>query len=92
MIFVHGWCIEQLYWKNQVEYFKGKQGVVTLALSGHGLSANTRKNWTPVNFARNVTALREGCKLEFHIKYISLAGHYPIIENPEKLNELLEET
>lgn len=60
-------------------------------LAGHGLSGNTHKNWTPVNFARDVTALREGCKLGFHIKHISRVGHYPTIEDSEKFNELLEE-
>ena len=37
-------------------------------------------------------ALAEGCALGYSIKYMPRVGHYPMIEDPETFNKLLEET
>lgn len=71
LVFVHGWCTDKSIWENQTEYFKGKYQVVTLDLAGHGLSGKNRKNWTPVNFARDVIAVINDLELE----EVILIGH-----------------
>lgn len=44
LLFVHGWGINSSYWNNQVEYFKNRFRVITVDLTGHGLSSlNTAK-------------------------------------------------
>tara|TARA_B100000508_G_C11456362_1_gene276942 strand:- start:147 stop:1034 length:888 start_codon:yes stop_codon:yes gene_type:complete len=71
LVFVHGWCTNKSYWDNQVEYFKGKHKVITIDLAGHGMSGSIRRNWTPVNFARDVTAVIN----ELNLKDVVLIGH-----------------
>ena len=38
LLFVHGWCINKEYWKDQSKYFSDKYKVVTLDLPGFGRS------------------------------------------------------
>jgi len=71
LVFVHGWCTNKSYWDKQVEHFKSSYRVVTIDLAGHGLSGKTRKNWTPVNFARDVTAVIN----DLELSDVLLIGH-----------------
>src|SRR5947209_20436011 len=36
LVFLHGWCGDRAYWKNQAEAFANDYRVVTLDQAGHG--------------------------------------------------------
>src|ERR1051325_8231448 len=46
LIFLHGWCGDREYWKNQVNTFAPDYLVVAFDQAGHGQSGKDRKNWT----------------------------------------------
>ena len=43
LLFVHGWCIDQSYWSNQVAAFNSNYKIVTIDLPGFGKSGTNRK-------------------------------------------------
>lgn len=71
LLFIHGWGINQTYWKNQVAWFSKKYRVVTLDLPGFGKSGKNRKSWTVENFSRDISAVLT--KLD--LKNVILIGH-----------------
>jgi pimeloyl-ACP methyl ester carboxylesterase len=71
IVFVHGWCCDKSYWKDQIPYFEKKYTVVTLDLAGHGDSGLGRADWTIESFAADVAAVVEALKL----KKVILVGH-----------------
>ena len=42
VLFLHGWCIDGTYWKNQVEYFSKNYNVYAIDLPGFGKSKAER--------------------------------------------------
>src|SRR6476469_2221605 len=46
LVFLHGWCGDHTYWKNQVEVFAPDYRVVALDHAGHGESGKDRKKLT----------------------------------------------
>ncbi|MCG8308974.1 MAG: alpha/beta hydrolase [Cytophagales bacterium] len=71
LLFVHGWCIDQTYWDNQVNYFSNNYKVVTLDLPGHGKSGRERTLWTIENYGSDVSMIMDALDL----KNIVLVGH-----------------
>ena len=71
LLFVHGWCIDQSYWKYQVDHFKEKYKVVTLDLPGHGDSGKNRNQWTIESFGDDVSMVINALDLE----NLVLIGH-----------------
>lgn len=71
LVFVHGWCFDQSYWKNQVPAFAKKFTVVTVDLGGHGESGIGRKDWTVEAFGKDVAAVVEKLDLD----RVILIGH-----------------
>jgi pimeloyl-ACP methyl ester carboxylesterase len=71
LVFVHGWCFDRSYWKNQVPDFAKSHTVVTVDLGGHGESGLGRKDWTIQAFGQDVAAVIEKLKLE----RVILIGH-----------------
>jgi pimeloyl-ACP methyl ester carboxylesterase len=59
LVFVHGWCFDRSYWRNQVPEFAKKHTVVTVDLGGHGASGLARKDWTVEAFGKDVAAVVE---------------------------------
>ncbi len=57
LVFVHCWCCDKTYWKNQVPYFEKKYTVVTLDLAGHGASGLGRKDYTIESFGADVASV-----------------------------------
>ena len=57
LVFIHGWCCNGNYWKNQVEQYKDKYTVVTIDLAGHGLSGSSRKDYTFDAYAEDVKSV-----------------------------------
>jgi len=59
LVFVHGWCCDNRYWRAQKTYFSRHHRVVMLDLAGHGHSGATRKRYTMKRFGEDVQAVTE---------------------------------
>ena len=57
LIFVHGWCCDKSYWKEQVNFFKTQFKIVTIDLAGHGESGLGRDSYTIQGFAKDITTV-----------------------------------
>lgn len=57
LIFVHGWCCDRHDWREQVDHFSSRYGVVCLDLAGHGESGHDRRQFTIRAFAQDVVAV-----------------------------------
>lgn len=64
LLFLHGWCIDGTYWKNQVEYFSESYNIYAIDLPGFGKSKTERNNWTIEEYANDVIAFIDTMKLE----------------------------
>ena len=71
LVFVHGWCCDRSYWREQLPYFAKKHRVVAIDLAGHGESGLKRKAWTMDAFGEDVAAVVEKLSLE----QVVLIGH-----------------
>ncbi len=71
LVFVHGWCCDRTYWKEQVPHFARKHEVVLIDLAGHGESGLNRKAWTIAAFGGDVVAVVEKLGLD----KVVLIGH-----------------
>ncbi len=71
LLFVHGWCIDQTYWEDQVDFFKDQYKVVTVDLPGHGKSDKNREDWSIGNFGKDIVMLMDALDL----KNVVLIGH-----------------
>lgn len=71
VLFLHGWCIDGTYWKEQVEYFSKNYNVYAIDLPGFGKSKAERKNWTIEEYANDVTAFIDAMNL----KNVVIVGH-----------------
>jgi pimeloyl-ACP methyl ester carboxylesterase len=71
LIFLHGWCGDRDYWKNQVDALAGDYRVVAIDQAGHGESGKDRKSWTLDGLASDVEAVVKTLGL----KRVILVGH-----------------
>ena len=71
LVFVHGWCCDRSYWKEQVAHFATSNRVVTLDLAGHGESGAERDHYTMPQFGRDVAAVVE----HLNLQRVILIGH-----------------
>jgi pimeloyl-ACP methyl ester carboxylesterase len=71
LLFLHGWCIDGTYWKNQVDYFSKNCNVYAIDLPGFGKSKAERTNWTIEEYANDVTAIIDAMNL----KNVVIIGH-----------------
>jgi pimeloyl-ACP methyl ester carboxylesterase len=71
LIFLHGWCGDRAYWKNQVDKFATDYRIITLDQAGHGESGKDRKMWTVNSLAGDVEAIVKALDL----KRVILVGH-----------------
>lgn len=71
IFFVHCWCGDQRFWREQIECFKKDFQVVTIDLAGHGQSKGERDNWTISSFGDDIIAVLN--ELDFSQLY--LVGH-----------------
>jgi pimeloyl-ACP methyl ester carboxylesterase len=71
LLFLHGWCIDGTYWKNQVDYFSKTYQVFAIDLPGFGRSKAERANWTIEEYANDVTAFIDAMNL----KNVVIIGH-----------------
>ena len=71
LVFLHGWCGDREYWKNQVDVFAPDYRIVALDQAGHGESGKDRKLWTVGSLAGDVEAVTKALGL----KRVILVGH-----------------
>lgn len=71
IVFVHCWCGNRGFWKNQVEEVAKDHRVVTLDLPGHGDSGRRRTRWSVVDLGADVARVVE----ELGLKRVILVGH-----------------
>src|SRR5260370_18486724 len=64
LVFLHGWCGDREYWKNQVEVFAADYRVVALDQAGHGESGKGRKAWTPDALPRHAEPVAQALSLQ----------------------------
>ncbi len=71
LLFLHGWCIDGTYWKDQVEYFSKNYNVFAIDLPGFGKSKAERTSWTIEEYANDVAAFIDAMNL----KNVVIVGH-----------------
>jgi len=71
LVFIHGWCCDRSYWKEQLPHFAQKYKIVAIDLAGHGESGLNRKKWTIEAFGEDVVAVVNKLNLE----QVVLVGH-----------------
>jgi sigma-B regulation protein RsbQ len=71
LVFLHGWCGNRGWWKDQVDAFAGDYRVIAVDQAGHGESGKDRKEWTLLGLAADVEALVKALGL----KRVILVGH-----------------
>jgi pimeloyl-ACP methyl ester carboxylesterase len=71
LVFVHGWCCDRTYWRDQIPHFSERHKVVAIDLGGHGDSGLARAEWSIEAFGRDVAAVIKALDLRRTI----LVGH-----------------
>ncbi len=71
LLFLHGWCIDGTYWKNQLEWFSKNYIVYAIDLPGFGKSIAERTNWTIEEYANDITAFID----TMNLKNVVIIGH-----------------
>ncbi|MBI3409426.1 MAG: alpha/beta hydrolase [Planctomycetes bacterium] len=71
LVFLHGWCGDREYWKNQVDVFAPAYRVVAPDQAGHGESGKDRKAWTTESLAKDVETVVK----DLGLKRVILVGH-----------------
>lgn len=72
LLFLHGWCINSGYWKNQITHFSNDYNVYAMDLPGFGKSiAEGRTEWTIKEYADDVVGFVKKEKL----KNVVVIGH-----------------
>jgi len=71
LVFVHCWCCDQGYWREQVDTFSQEYKVVTIDLAGHGKSGKERDDYTLLSFGTDVASVVKHLELD----RIILIGH-----------------
>lgn len=71
LLFLHGWCGDRSYWKNQVEAFAPNYRIVAIDQAGHGESGKDRKEWKIADLAQDVETIVK----ELGLKRVILVGH-----------------
>ena len=71
LLFVHGWCINKNYWKDQEDFFRSKYRVVAVDLPGFGASGRNREKWTVEAYGEDLSAVMQ----QLNLNNVILIGH-----------------
>src|SRR5262245_23471023 len=71
LVFVHGWCGDREFWRNQADVFAPDYRVITYDQAGHSESGKERKEWTIKGLARDVESVVKALNL----KRVIVVGH-----------------
>jgi pimeloyl-ACP methyl ester carboxylesterase len=85
LVFVHCWCCDRTYWRNQIDRFKDKYSVVTLDLAGHGESGMNREEYSIDAYGQDVAAVVNKLGLNDVILIGHSMGGMVIIKAAQKL-------
>ena len=64
LVFIHGWCCDHTYWRDQLPEFARRHRVIAVDLRGHGQSDKPDQDYTIGGFADDVAWLIR--RLELH--------------------------
>jgi pimeloyl-ACP methyl ester carboxylesterase len=64
LVFVHGWCCDNTYWRDQIPVFAKNHRVVAVDLPGHGASDKPDRDYTIDNFVDVVATLIRNLQLD----------------------------
>jgi pimeloyl-ACP methyl ester carboxylesterase len=64
IVFIHGWCCDGTYWREQLPEFARDHRVVALDLRGHGQSDKPDQDYTIAGFVDDVAWLCDEIKLD----------------------------
>jgi pimeloyl-ACP methyl ester carboxylesterase len=64
LVFVHGWCCNHTYWRDQIPVFAKNHRVIAVDLPGHGESEKPNRDYSIGNFVDVVATLINELKLE----------------------------
>jgi len=71
LLFVHGWCINKDYWKDQLDFFRSKYRVVAVDLPGFGASGKNREQWSVEAYGEDLSVVMQ----QLDLKNVILVGH-----------------
>jgi pimeloyl-ACP methyl ester carboxylesterase len=71
LVFLHGWCGDRAYWKNQIDAFAPDYRIVAFDQAGHGESGKDRKVWSASGLADDVEAVVK----DLGLTRVILVGH-----------------
>ena len=71
LLFIHGWCINSSYWKDQQDYFSSKYKTIAFDLPGFGKSKAERENWTIEEYSKDIIRFID----HLNLKNVILIGH-----------------
>jgi len=71
LVFIHGWCCDKSYWKNELSLTEKGYRVVILDLAGHGESGRNRSAYSIKAFGDDVAAVVNNIKAD----RVILVGH-----------------
>ncbi len=71
LLFLHGWCINKDYWRNQLDYFSKDYKVIAIDLPGFGKSSAKRDDWTIEQYANDIESFIN----ELSLENIIVIGH-----------------
>lgn len=71
LLFIHGWCINQTYWDEQVKFLESDYRVVTVDLPGFGRSGKNRTNWSIEKLGEDVNTVID----RLNLTNVILIGH-----------------
>jgi len=71
LVFIHGWCSNRTFWREQLDEMAKEYRVVAIDLPGHGESDRNREEWTITSFAEDVKTVVE----KLYQERVVLIGH-----------------
>lgn len=71
LVFLHCWCGDRTFWRNQMDEFAKDYRVVAIDLPGHGQSGKNRETWTVAKYGEDVGGVID----QLDLKRVILIGH-----------------
>jgi pimeloyl-ACP methyl ester carboxylesterase len=87
LVFVHGWCCDRSYWREQLPHFSDKYKVVAIDLGGLGEYGFGRTDWTLAAYGADVAAVIEKLNLDKAVLIGHSMGGYVILEAERRIPE-----
>jgi pimeloyl-ACP methyl ester carboxylesterase len=89
LVFVHGWCCNQEFWRYQTDYFMDKYPILTVDLAGYG-NSESREKHSFDNWGEDVIAAVEAVDPESYILIGHSSGGYVVLNAATKADDRLK--